>query len=309
METRSKRRETEPIVDKIRRGEISVFVAVAEELPEVFRTHVVRKLGLRETLTLAQVNKSYNAAVWSVEAVRSLDEKAEDYAKLHSMTSACPPLHVMVMFNNLNGLRALLSAGVDLEQREYTPGCATCTALHLAVQHSDPEAVKLLLEAGADINARFEGSTWSVGGPTCLYKAIMDGNNVMLSLLLEAGADVDVKMRDASTPPRDNWINALHFCCSSNRPSAETVKLLLDAGVDPNSKVSYGYTALHTIIINLARELVGVDEAVKIVKLLLEAGADPHVLDAFGGTPLVTAEAVLKAGDQEMIDLLREAMK
>ena len=53
METRSKRRKTEPIVDKIRRGEVSVFVAVAEELPEVFRTHVVPKLGLDETLDLA----------------------------------------------------------------------------------------------------------------------------------------------------------------------------------------------------------------------------------------------------------------
>ena len=49
METRSKRRKTEPIVEKIRRGEVSVFVAVAEEMPEVFRTHVVRKLGLLDT--------------------------------------------------------------------------------------------------------------------------------------------------------------------------------------------------------------------------------------------------------------------
>ena len=71
-----------------------MFVAVAEELPEVFRTHVVRKLGLLETLRLAQVNKFYNAAVWSVEAVRSLDEKAKDYAKLHSLTSIYPPLHI-----------------------------------------------------------------------------------------------------------------------------------------------------------------------------------------------------------------------
>ena len=141
METRTERRETEPVVDKIRRGEISVFVAVAEELPEVFRTHVVRKLGLVETLNLAKVNKFYNAAVWSVEAVRSLDEKAEDYCKITDETSAWPPLHVMVMSNNLNGLRALLSAGVDLEQREYTPG----TALLFAVHHSNPEAVKLLL--------------------------------------------------------------------------------------------------------------------------------------------------------------------
>jgi hypothetical protein len=216
----------------------------------------------------------------------------------------------MVMFNNLNGLRALLSAGVDLEQREYTPGRASCTALLRAVHHSKPEAVKLLLEAGADINARTGSSIGSDGGPTCLYMAIMDGNNAMLSLLLEAGADVDVKICiPAGTPPRDNWINALHFCCSCNHPSAGTVKLLLDAGVDPNSKDPYGYTPLHEIIIGLGRERVGVDEAVKIVKLLREAGADPHVLDGLGRTPLVTAGAVLKAGDQEIIDLLREAMK
>jgi len=314
METRSKRRETEPIVDKIRRGEISVFVAVAEALPEVFRTHVVPKLGLLETLNLAQVNKFYNAAVWSVEAVRSLDEKAKDYAKLYSKTLACPPLHMMVLFNNMNGLRALLSAGVDLEQREYTR--ATFTALLFAVHHKKSqtcpkyEDVKLLLEAGADVNARMEWSIGSDGGPTCLHRAIMDGNNVMLSLLLEAGADVDMKFcLPAGTPPRDNWLNALHFCCGSNRTGAETVKLLLDAGADPNSKDPYGYTPLHEIIIGLGRERVGVDEAVKIVELLLEAGADPHVLDTFGRTPLVIAGDVLKAGDQEMIDLLREAMK
>ena len=142
-----------------------------------------------------------------------------------------------------------------------------------------------------------------------MYKAIMDGNNAMLSLLLEAGADVDMKIcMHAGTPPRDNWLNALHFCCSSNRPSAETVKLLLDAGVDPNSKDHRLYPVAHNNN-ELGRERVGVDEAVKIVELLLEAGADPHVLDTFGRTPLVTAGIVLKAGDQEMIDLLREAMK
>ena len=117
METRSKRGKTEPIVDKIRRGEISVFVAVAEALPEVFRTHVVRKLELEEALTLAQVNKSYNAAVWSVEAVRSLDEKAKDYAKLHSITSVYPPLHACSAANNVKAIKALISSGAGLEER------------------------------------------------------------------------------------------------------------------------------------------------------------------------------------------------
>jgi hypothetical protein len=46
METRSKRRKTEPVADKIRRGEISVVVAIAEELPDVFTGEILPKLGL-----------------------------------------------------------------------------------------------------------------------------------------------------------------------------------------------------------------------------------------------------------------------
>ena len=70
METRSKRRRTEPIVDKIRRGEISVVVAIAEELPDVFTGEILPKLDGKTTLNLAQVSKSYNDAVWSVDCVR-----------------------------------------------------------------------------------------------------------------------------------------------------------------------------------------------------------------------------------------------
>ena len=75
METRSKRRKTEPVVDKIRRGEISVVVAIAEELPDVFYSEILPKLDLRATLNLAQVSKSYNDAVWSVDGVRSMEAK------------------------------------------------------------------------------------------------------------------------------------------------------------------------------------------------------------------------------------------
>ena len=70
METRSKRRKTEPVVDKIRRGEISIVVAIAEELPDVFIAEILPKLDLRATLNLAQVGKWYNDAVWSVDGVR-----------------------------------------------------------------------------------------------------------------------------------------------------------------------------------------------------------------------------------------------
>ena len=148
METRSKRRETEPFVDKIRRGEISVFVAVAEALPEVFRTHVVPQLTLGETLDLAQVSKSYNAAVWSVEAMKSMDKKQKVIADRDGHTAG-PLLIVLTVLNNLPGLRTLLSTGVDLSQKCQTQGL---TALLHAAKDGSLEAVNLLLEAGADVN-------------------------------------------------------------------------------------------------------------------------------------------------------------
>ena len=80
METRSKRRKTaESIVDKIQRGEISIFVALAEELPDVFASEILPKFDAGSTLNLAQVSKSYRDAVWSVDGVRSMEAKIKVY--------------------------------------------------------------------------------------------------------------------------------------------------------------------------------------------------------------------------------------
>ena len=316
METRSKRRKTEPIVDTIRRGEVSVFVAVAEEMPEVFRTHVVPKLGLHETLELAQVNKYYNAAVWSVEAVRSLDEKAKDYAKLHSMTSV-PPLHACSQFNNVKAIKALISSGADLEER-FREGAkpsrhglirhGLITALHVAAQYSNFEAAKLLLESGADVNARTQLPKPN-GGATPLFFAVC-GRSILntasaspklVSLLLEAGADVTLKVAfddgDGSGLGLSFDTILGHYTCD-NHARADVVKILLDAGADPNGKDTYFCQApLHNVVDR--------DEGVKISKLLLEYGADPLLADVDGDTPLDMAKEFSK--DQDLIDLLTEA--
>ena len=309
METRSKRRKTEPIVEKIRRGEVSVFVAVAEEMPEVFRTHVVPKLGLHETLELAEVNKFYNAAVWSVEAVRSLDEKAKDYAKLHSITSV-PPLHVCSASNNVKAIKALISSGADLEERSREAENPRVwnrhvSALHTAAQYSNFEAAKLLLEAGADVNARTQLPKPN-GGATPLFSAVRglaaSASLKLVSLLLEAGADVTLKVAfDFGDGRGLTFDTVLGYYTSDIRARAEIVKMFLDAGADPNGKdTNFGRTPLHNV------GLLYGDEAVKIGKLLLEYGADPLLTEFEDGeTPLELAKEFMN--DQKMIDLLTEA--
>ena len=310
METRSERGKTEPIVDKIRRGEVSVFVAVAEEMPEVFRTHVVPKIGLHETLNLAQVNKFYNAAVWSVEAVRSLDEKAEDFAKLCSKTSVYPPLHVCSRCNNVKAIKALISSGADLEERSREKAKPSpnniyrgITALHMAADDSNRfEAAKLLLEAGADVNARTQLPKPN-GGATPLYFAVCghaaSASPKIVSLLLEAGADVTLKVAfDDEDGFGLDFETILGYYTSCIDAHADVVKMLLDAGADPNGKdTRFDHTPLHNVVC--------ADERVKISKLLLEYGADPLLTGKHGKTALDFAKVLSKG--QDLIDLLTEA--
>ena len=67
----------------LKRGDLSILSAISAELPDVFTEHLLPKLGLRETLNLAQVNKTYRDAVWSVGGVRSFEAKMKAQLKLH----------------------------------------------------------------------------------------------------------------------------------------------------------------------------------------------------------------------------------
>ena len=63
------------VVTFLRRGGISILEAIAVKLPDVFAAEILPKLDMTDTLSLAQVNKAYNAAVWSADGVRSLEAK------------------------------------------------------------------------------------------------------------------------------------------------------------------------------------------------------------------------------------------
>ena len=289
METRSKRRETEPFVDKIRRGEISVFVAVAEALPEVFRTHVVPKLGVFQTLRLAQVSKYYNAAVWSVEAMESMDKKQKFQAD-HDGSTALPLLIVLTVLNNLPGLRTLLSTGVDLSQKCQGMGL---TALLHAAKYGRLEAVNLMLKAGADVNERCE--TRHSEQITPLVMAICCGHAAVVSALVEAGADVQLTSELFQDGGQGIWAPPPLLIAKS----PEIMKLLLDAGANPNTVLSDTNPDMTTLL----HALTLCDEGVHRARLLLEAGADPNAIDAEGHTPL---DYALEHENPEMTALLKK---
>ena len=67
--------DTDLSVTYLRRGMISILDVIAVKLPQVFTAEILPKLDVKDTLNLAQVNKAYNAAVWSADGVRSMEAK------------------------------------------------------------------------------------------------------------------------------------------------------------------------------------------------------------------------------------------
>ena len=241
METRSKRRKTEPVADKIRCGEISVVVAIAEELPDVFIAEILPKLDGRTTLNLAQVSKWYNDAARSVDGVRSLEAKIKA-ARPDDFSSE--PLYWAARYGNLPAVRALLKSGVDVNTdlfEGYTP-------LHVAARQGHTPVVKALIEAGADVKARY------CSGCTPLHVAAIGGHAPVITELIKAGADVNATDDTGWAP--------LHYAVEY-RDEDCVAALLLAHGADVHKADDVGTTPMR-IAVQLKYK--------KIIEMLKQAG-------------------------------------
>jgi ankyrin repeat protein len=157
------------------------------------------------------------------------------------------------------GFRKALETDPSLAKAADAAGS---TMLMHATYAGTIEMMRFLLEAGADPNAHNNRNA------TALHWGVTDA--AKLKLLLSKNASVEAKAVDGRT--------VLHVAAALPA-GAPVVKLLLDAGANPNARTLVGTTPLFS----------AVSASFESTQLLLAKGADPKAKSATGGTALMAA--------------------
>lgn len=159
-------------------------------------------------------------------------------------------------------VRFLIERGVDVNARDWEKR----TPLHFAAAEGHVAAIRLLFENGADINAQDEL------GYTPLHVMMTNGGPApdswcipALKIMLELGPNTELGMFDDNQTP-------LHVAIINERDE-DFIEVLLESGVDLNSRTLEGRTPLSSCVER--GEMV-------IFMMLVKAGADIHARDENG---------------------------
>lgn len=180
---------------------------------------------------------------------------------------------------NANGISALMQARYEnrLEIVDLLRLAAGELDIFEAAALGDVARLnKLLANDGELVKAR------SSDGFTALHLACFFGQLEAAETLVRHGAD-----SNAVSPSR---IAVIHSAAASR--NAALLKLVLDAGANPDSQQQRGYTALHEAAMH---------NSVERAQALLDAGADPAVKSDAGQTAADMAE---QNGNREVVELL-----
>jgi ankyrin repeat protein len=185
------------------------------------------------------------------------------------------PLAIAVMANMV-GLSYLLLTYNGDANHITTSGTPLLTS---SIKKKTPKKfVDLLLEYGSNTNTK------SKEGKTALFEAIQVGRADIVTSLLEHGADPNLPGPKHMLWPATHQPQCLHALLSHGADhkkcpgiielavsfnNIESVRILLKAGVNPNTKKDGTYTPLCTAIR---------DDRGDLVELLLSNGADPNAM-------------------------------
>ncbi|GLG97271.1 Transient receptor potential channel pyrexia, partial [Gryllus bimaculatus] len=162
-------------------------------------------------------------------------------------------------------------------------------ALFYAAQLGDETFARWLLARGADPAPCT--SAGGAAGLTPLHASVKDGAAGVARALLEAGAPVDAPDARGRTP-------LAYVAAAPKQRRGELLKILLDAGADPNTPIvrEKPMTLLHSAV------LVGDTE---MAELLVNAGADPRFNASGDLTPM---DIALDMREPRMIDLMEQCI-
>ena len=234
-------------VTYLRCGMISILDVIAVKLPDVFTAEILPKLDMTDTLSLAQMNKAYNAAVWSADGVRSLEAKIKihfvNFSTLYKNLTLLP-LYWATKHGNVPAVRALLESGEDVNK---VLNKEERTALHVAAQCGHAALVKPLIEARADLNPLASPQfnflnaasgkrkrTGVIHNVTPLFDAADKGHTHVVMELIKAGADVHQATSNDATP--------LYTAARNGHDGI--VALLIQAGADVRKANKNGHTPM-----------------------------------------------------------------
>ena len=194
-----------------------------------------------------------------VEAAKLLIEKAADLTVRYKISGDTPLLAAIGRKNQHETAKALIAAGADISLSNDDH----CTPLHMAAYQGGESLTKLLISMGADISGRTVKQ-----GLTPFACAVNSKCYPVAQFLADAGSDMHVPCPGGGT--------LLHLAAFQGPP--ETVRLLLDARLDPNAMDDKKARPLHD---------AAAGGSLGVIKLLVGAGADlTSICEEYGGSAL-----------------------
>ncbi|KAL3673423.1 hypothetical protein V7S43_001135 [Phytophthora oleae] len=221
-----------------------------------------------------------------VQAVAGLVQDPQVDINWHCTQSyGATPLIAAISNGHQEIVQVLLKAGAELGVLK-TPD--RNSPLHEAGFRGDPDIMQLVVNKVIEKSSEDTPDLINLQnqfGNTPLHNAARTGNPECVSHLLQAGAKYSIKNVNGSIP--------LHHACYSEKPNAEVVKLLIEAGSDVNALDEQGYSPL--IVAAKKNQTEAID-------FLRKHGADASLKNSFGENALHFAELRNNSGAIQLLE-------